>query len=144
MCSLLSDSLQPMNCSPPGSSVDEIFQARILTWLAMPSSRGPSWPRDWNWVFCVSCIGRWILYLCATCEGIQNRTAKNTFKLMAIDLSFAVYSMLVYKMHLFSLLVLCLPPINTDSQQSPHLKITVMSNFLICIFLLAPTHLCVT
>ena len=28
----------PMNCSPPGSSVCEILQARILEWVAMPSS----------------------------------------------------------------------------------------------------------
>ena len=36
----------PINCSPPGSSVHEIFQARILEWVAMPSSRGSSQPRD--------------------------------------------------------------------------------------------------
>ena len=34
----------PMDCSPPGSSVHEILQARILEWVAMPSSRGSSWP----------------------------------------------------------------------------------------------------
>ena len=33
-----------MNCSLPGSSVHGIFQARILEWVAMPSSRGSSWP----------------------------------------------------------------------------------------------------
>ena len=49
----------PMDCSPPGSSVDGIFQARILEWVAISSSRGSSRPRDWIWV---SCIGRWILY----------------------------------------------------------------------------------
>ena len=27
----------PMDCSPPGSSVHEIFQARILEWVAVPS-----------------------------------------------------------------------------------------------------------
>ena len=32
----------PMDCSPPGSSVRGILQARILEWAAMPSSRGPS------------------------------------------------------------------------------------------------------
>ena len=32
----------PMDCSPPGSSVHVIFQARILQWVAMPSSRGSS------------------------------------------------------------------------------------------------------
>ena len=35
-----------MHCSPPGSSVHGILQARILEWVAMPSSRGSSWPRD--------------------------------------------------------------------------------------------------
>ena len=36
----------PMDCSPPGSSVPGILQARILEWVAMPSSRESSWPRD--------------------------------------------------------------------------------------------------
>ena len=36
----------PMDCSPPGSSVHEILQARILEWVAMPSSRGSSPPTD--------------------------------------------------------------------------------------------------
>ena len=36
----------PVDCSSPGSSVHGIFQARILEWIAMPSSRGSSLPRD--------------------------------------------------------------------------------------------------
>ena len=36
----------PVDCSPPGFSVHEILQARILEWVAMPSSRGSSRPRD--------------------------------------------------------------------------------------------------
>ena len=36
----------PMDCSPPGSSVHGIFQARILEWVAISFSRGSSWPRD--------------------------------------------------------------------------------------------------
>ena len=35
-----------MDYSPPGSSVREILQARILEWVAMPSSRGSTQPRD--------------------------------------------------------------------------------------------------
>ena len=35
----------PMECNPPGSSVHGILQARILEWVAMPFSRGSSWPR---------------------------------------------------------------------------------------------------
>ena len=37
----------PMDCSPPGSSVHGILQARTLEWAAMPSSRGSPWFRDW-------------------------------------------------------------------------------------------------
>ena len=59
LCLTLCD---PMDCSPPGSSVQEILQARILEWVAMPSSRGSSQPRDENHVSCVSCFGRWFLY----------------------------------------------------------------------------------
>ena len=39
-----------------------IFQARILKWVAMPSSRGSSQPRDQTCVSCVSCTGRQVLY----------------------------------------------------------------------------------
>ena len=35
-----------MDCSPPGSSVHGILQTRILEWVAMPSSKGSSQPRD--------------------------------------------------------------------------------------------------
>ena len=38
----------PMDRSPSGSSVHEILQARILEWVAMPSSRGSLQPRDWT------------------------------------------------------------------------------------------------
>ena len=36
----------PINCSLPGSYVHGILQARILEWVAMPSSRGSSQHRD--------------------------------------------------------------------------------------------------
>ena len=52
----------PMGCSPSGSSVHGILQARILEWVAMPSSRESSQARDWIQVSYVSCIGRWVLY----------------------------------------------------------------------------------
>ena len=41
----------PMNCSPPGSSVHGIVQARILEWVAISFSRGSSQPRDRTHVF---------------------------------------------------------------------------------------------
>ena len=52
----------PMDCNPPGSSVRGILQARILEWIAMPSFRGSSWPKDWTLVSWVSCISWLILY----------------------------------------------------------------------------------
>ena len=41
-----------MDCSPPGSFVHGILQAGILEWVAIPFSRGSSWPRDQTWVSC--------------------------------------------------------------------------------------------
>ena len=40
----------PMGCSPPGSSVHGILQARALDCIAIPFSRGSSQPRNWTWV----------------------------------------------------------------------------------------------
>ena len=48
-----------MDCSPSGSSVHRISQARILEWVAISFSRGSSQPKDLTQV---SCIGRQILY----------------------------------------------------------------------------------
>ena len=57
--SVMSNSWQPRGlCSPPGSSVHGILQERILEWVALLSSRGSSWPRDWTHVSYVSCMGR--------------------------------------------------------------------------------------
>ena len=44
----------PMDCSPPGSSIYEIFQATILEWVPMSFSRGFSQPRDRIWVSCIA------------------------------------------------------------------------------------------
>ena len=63
----------PMDYSLPGSSVHEIFQARILEWIAILYSRGSFQSRDRTCVSCVSCIsctGSLILYNCATWEAL--------------------------------------------------------------------------
>ena len=43
-----------MGCSPPDSCVHEILQVRILEWVALPSSRGSSPPRDQTQVSCIA------------------------------------------------------------------------------------------
>ena len=54
--SVVSDSCDPMDCSPPVSSVHGILQARILEWVAISFSTGSSQPKDWTWVSCT--VGR--------------------------------------------------------------------------------------
>ena len=51
LCPTLCD---PMDYSPPGSSVLGIFQARVPEWVAISCSRGSSLPRDYSWVFCIA------------------------------------------------------------------------------------------
>ena len=65
----------PTDSSPPGSSVHKILQARILEWVALPSSRGSSRPRDQSCVSCVSRIaGRFFTHK-ATWEAVKNNAA---------------------------------------------------------------------
>ena len=45
-CKVVANSCDPMDCSPLGSCVHGIFQARILEWVAIPFSRGSSRPRQ--------------------------------------------------------------------------------------------------
>ena len=52
LCLTLCD---PIDCSPPDSSIHGIFQARILEWVAISFSRGSSQPRDQTCVPSVSC-----------------------------------------------------------------------------------------
>ena len=47
----------PMDHSPPVSSVHGILQARIQKWVVISSSRGSSWPGDWTCISYISCIG---------------------------------------------------------------------------------------
>ena len=58
----------PTDCSPPGSSVRGILQARILERAAISSSRSFQ-PRDWTQLSCASCTGRWALSPCTAWEA---------------------------------------------------------------------------
>ena len=58
----------PWDCSPPGSSVHGVFQARILERVAIFFYHGSSWPRDWTQVSCIAgrCFSAetsWLEYL---------------------------------------------------------------------------------
>ena len=64
----------PIDCSSPGSSVHGILQASILEWVAMPSSRGSSQPKDQTHS---SFIGRQVLYYNCTTWEAQDVTITN-------------------------------------------------------------------
>ena len=68
VCAVLSrvQHCDPMDCSPPGSSICGIFQARILEWIAISYCRRSSQPRDRTLISCFSCTGTQVLYHCTT------------------------------------------------------------------------------
>ena len=74
----------PRDHSPPGSSVHDILQANILEWVAMPSSRVSSQPRDKTCLSHVSCIGRQVLYhqLCLGSPTYRSKVQKEWQKTM--------------------------------------------------------------
>ena len=63
--------LRHHDCSPPGSFVLGISQARILEWVAISFSRGSSRLGDCTHI---SCVGRWIFYHWATWEALLSDT----------------------------------------------------------------------
>ena len=72
LCPTLCDSV---DCSPPGSSVHGILQARILEWVAISFARGSSQPRDQTQVSCIA-GRRFILW--ATKEPSYNDAVMET------------------------------------------------------------------
>ena len=84
--SVVSDSLRPMDCSPPSSSIHGILQARILEWIAISFSRGSSQPRDQTQVSHIAgrCFNLWATRECCIfvelrAKNFPNRR-KETFK----------------------------------------------------------------
>ena len=57
----------PMDYSPPDSSVHGILQTRIMGWVTMSSSRGSSLPRDQTYVSYVSYVGRRVFFCLFVC-----------------------------------------------------------------------------
>ena len=81
----MSDSLRPLDCSLPGPFVHGILQARILEWVAMPSSRGSSQPRDQTHISCVSCIGGEFFTIEPPEYSSSNQKAQEVQKRMGVN-----------------------------------------------------------
>ena len=73
----------PMDCSPPGSSVHGILQARILEWVAISFSWGSSRPRDQILASYIYCIGRRVLY--HQCHLGRLQTTKQTIHIPEVS-----------------------------------------------------------
>ena len=69
-----------------------ILQARILEWVAMPYSRGSSWPRDQTHVSYISCIGRWVLY----CEHQLGSPVCFCLRLIMLVILWCFYQLFIY------------------------------------------------
>ena len=80
----------PMACSPPGSSVHGISQARALEWGAISFSRGSSPPRDQT---CLSCIGRRVLH-CRAPRDVTGRAGNKCWPLAQSPLHRFLYHLL--------------------------------------------------
>ena len=94
----------PMDCSPPGSSLSMGFQARILGWVAIPFSRGSSWPRDGIQESCIAgrfftilatreagSLGKiWQIFLFKNCNSgdypFSNWISKNHWKIVPVQI----------------------------------------------------------
>ena len=84
LCPTLCD---PVDCSPPGSSVHGILQARVLEWVAISFSRGSFQPRDWTQVSRIAgrCFNLKCLFLPPSfpfCIGWKEGIMHNPFALL--------------------------------------------------------------
>ena len=93
----------PLDCSPPGSFVHGILQARILKWVAISSPRGSSWCIDWT---CISCTGQWILYHWATWEAPINIIGENKISPLILSDWICWLNMFIIHLYFFGELLL--------------------------------------
>ena len=115
--SVMSDSLRPMDCSLPGSSVHGIFQARILEWFATSLSRASSRPKDRIWVSRIAgrCFTIWAISDLESEDVILKHRAESiTFSSKALECSTTVPKM-EYKLLLPDVSLALAPPEKYDS-----------------------------
>ena len=120
-----------MDCRPLGSSIHGILQARILEWIAMPSSRGSSRPRDWTHISYVSCMGRWVLYnywhweALIHCQNIVENPSPSSNLSTQGDLDttgvLKVRGLVLHHQRLWEMQIPCLSP---RTSESPTLKMS--------------------
>ena len=100
----------PMDCSPLGSSVHGILQARILEWVDF--SKGSSWSRDWTWVSCIA--------------GVRFTVWTRIQVLLTSSTDILIQAIANFHHYLFNSLLTHLPCSSVFSQYSSHSNILKM------------------
>ena len=118
LCLTLCD---PMDCSPPGSSVHGILQARTLEWITMPSYRGNSQLRDRSLVSCISCIAGRFFTIWDTKEAPGLFFINIQITSLSFEFQFFKKSLLLLLLSRFSRVWLCVTPEMAAHQAPPSL-----------------------
>ena len=84
--SVMSNSCNPMDGSPPSSSVHGILQARILEWVVTPSGRGSSQPRDRTTSLISPTLAGGLFATSATWEACFKRRNEETSTVQGVSL----------------------------------------------------------
>ena len=101
----------PRDCSPPGSSVSGILQAKTLARVAMPSSRGSFWPRNQTGVSCIAgrLLTHWAtwetpVFLLAICKGTGSSKVSLTLEVSfkSVLLNFLIFAHLLERQEIIS------------------------------------------
>ena len=125
----------PLDYSPPGSSVHGILQARILEWVSRPWSKGSSQPRDWTHISYVSCLGNLVLYHWVTRHSVSLKR-RHLLKILSRGLKVHRHSHLSgpTSFHVLQLCPITSPPSASTPSQPPCCYIDVLgfSHFSSC------------
>ena len=90
--SVMSNLCHMLGCSLPGSFVHRIFQARILEWIAISSSKGSPQPKDWTHVSCLSYIaGRFSTHWTIRLSHCLLTNKYKVFSCKSIDISLELF-----------------------------------------------------
>ena len=109
----------PIDYSPPGSSVHESFQLRILEWVAISYFRGSSQLRDWICVSYIFCIDRKVLN--------YKRHLGSPYSYMSFD-ACLINNYYIIQNHFTALKILSAAPIHS---LSPHQYLTIIYLFTV-------------
>ena len=101
----------PLDCSPPGSSVHGILQARTPEWVAISSPKGSFPPRDQTRISSVSFTGRWVVY-----RHLGNPIS--TFNVLVSSLRLPTLNLpsSQFTQHIFTRSLLCVTSIGFQNQ----------------------------